>query len=409
MVLGKCYLQKKQYDQAEKEFKRVLLFDPKHLAANKHFGDLMRQMGWDNACESSYRKILKIDPLDKTAQAVLDELSHAPARPAPGVEPPSRPSAPTLAVEPEPPRISLPPEEPFEEPPRFVGIETPTAATPFDEHDLLADTGFEEERLLNALPPEAPEAPPPPSPPPASSRRAMDEDKFASILDDIFQDEVIDDRDRTERPPHLEPQKQERDFEREFGFDERLQKQPAPMPQAPPSATPPSARPPEDFDDDIFGPPQPPRREEAPAFTANLSDEEMPPPMGTGNLDFMEIEGLEPEPPEDAGRSDELPPARLPDMSRIQPTARRSSATEPGSALEPSPLPAGQDRRGSMSAREREKIVTTTLGEIYAAQGQFAKAIGVFELLLRKDPNNRAYRDKIEYLKKRLQETEHAG
>jgi tetratricopeptide (TPR) repeat protein len=61
------------------------------------------------------------------------------------------------------------------------------------------------------------------------------------------------------------------------------------------------------------------------------------------------------------------------------------------------------------SASEREKIVTPTLGEIYAAQGQYAKAIGVFELLSKKEPNNRSYRDKIEYLKKRLQETQNAG
>jgi cytochrome c-type biogenesis protein CcmH/NrfG len=57
----------------------------------------------------------------------------------------------------------------------------------------------------------------------------------------------------------------------------------------------------------------------------------------------------------------------------------------------------------------RDRIVTPTLGEIYAAQGQYAKAIGVFELLSKKDPTNRHFREKIDYLKKRLQETQNAG
>ncbi|MFQ5772099.1 MAG: tetratricopeptide repeat protein, partial [bacterium] len=34
LVLGKCYLANKLYDQAEKEFKRVLHFDPKYLSAH---------------------------------------------------------------------------------------------------------------------------------------------------------------------------------------------------------------------------------------------------------------------------------------------------------------------------------------------------------------------------------------
>ncbi|MBN2356323.1 tetratricopeptide repeat protein, partial [candidate division KSB1 bacterium] len=52
----------------------------------------------------------------------------------------------------------------------------------------------------------------------------------------------------------------------------------------------------------------------------------------------------------------------------------------------------------------KEKFVTPTLGEIYAAQGQYAKAISVFEMLLKKNPDNDWYRTKLEYLRKRLQE-----
>ena len=55
--------------------------------------------------------------------------------------------------------------------------------------------------------------------------------------------------------------------------------------------------------------------------------------------------------------------------------------------------------------REEERIVTPTLGEIYAAQGQYAKAIGVFEILSLKHPERTDYRNKIALLKEKLQES----
>ncbi len=57
-------------------------------------------------------------------------------------------------------------------------------------------------------------------------------------------------------------------------------------------------------------------------------------------------------------------------------------------------------------SRPKEKFVTPTLGEIYAAQGQYVKAINVFELLLKKHPDNEWYKTKLDYLKKRLTEEE---
>jgi len=433
MVLGKCYLQRSQFDQAEKEFKRVLLFDPKHLAAHKYFGDLMRQMGWDNTCESSYRKILQIDPLDQSAQGVLDELARGPVRPesaspprAGGAfEPPTKTSEPTRVFEPPPSRTLMPSRtggavEPFRtseppmtrepvralapsrpggasEPPIFP--ETPPAATPFDDDELLSPTGIEEGRLLNPPLPEIPQ----PSQRPVQQeppRREMDEDQFSSILDDIFQDEVVDDRDRAERPPQFEAPKTEPDFDRDFGFADMTPSPPRRMPVEPPDLKPPrpvGTRPIDDFDDEVLGPPRPAQRYERPAFTTNLRDDEISPRRDAGDLDFMDIEGLEPEPTE------EIPTERVPPFTKTQPP-QSFPPPRSGRAIA-APLPG--DSQGPLTGRER--IVTPTLGEIYAAQGQFAKAIGVFELLLKKDPNNRVYHDKIDYLKKRLHETEHAG
>jgi len=50
------------------------------------------------------------------------------------------------------------------------------------------------------------------------------------------------------------------------------------------------------------------------------------------------------------------------------------------------------------------KLVTPTLGEIYISQGQFAKALGVYQLLFKNNPENQIYKQKIEYLKKKLEE-----
>ncbi|KAA3657446.1 MAG: hypothetical protein DWQ10_13250 [Calditrichaeota bacterium] len=76
MVLGKCYLRNKMFDLAEKEFKRVLLFEPKHIAAHKYTGDLMKEAGWAEACLKSYGEILKIDPLNKELQQEYEKIKQ---------------------------------------------------------------------------------------------------------------------------------------------------------------------------------------------------------------------------------------------------------------------------------------------------------------------------------------------
>ena len=70
-VLGKCYLKKKMFDQAEKELKRVLLFDPKYIAAHRDYGELMAQIGWHNTCEMSYEEIVRIDPFNAVSYTHL--------------------------------------------------------------------------------------------------------------------------------------------------------------------------------------------------------------------------------------------------------------------------------------------------------------------------------------------------
>ena len=65
------------------------------------------------------------------------------------------------------------------------------------------------------------------------------------------------------------------------------------------------------------------------------------------------------------------------------------------------PVEMSEDTEG-----DSESFVTPTLGEIYAAQGQYAKAIEVFKTLIRKNPNNDWYQSKIDFLQKKLDESE---
>lgn len=406
MVLGKCYLKKKLFDQAEKEFKRVLLFDPKYLAAHKHYGDLMREIGWDNTCEMSYRKILHIDPLDKGVRAVIEELAQRGKTEKPEsapIRPESKP-----AVEPPPLPIPVPP--PLPKP--VVSVPSVIPPVPQDDFFSTVDTGDND--LLRYQPAMAaddlafadftsPVSAPPVSvtPPPPEE----DEERVAYILDDIFQDEVLDEKPaapppaaKTPMPPANKPAlfPPEARSDNQTSVPEKIK-----FPETPEvrRETNQAAWRDDDIDqpfDDHTDGVAPPRllggAPKIPTRPIDFDLDEAPPADKNSGFDFDMPKLEEPQTP--ARPNQNLPPAaptRLP--------ARRPRILEDRGHEEPASHPLG----------EREKIVTPTLGEIYAAQGQYTKAIGVFELLSKKEPNNRHYREKIDYLKKRLQETQNAG
>ena len=64
-----------------------------------------------------------------------------------------------------------------------------------------------------------------------------------------------------------------------------------------------------------------------------------------------------------------------------------------------------EEKKKSKKAKKKSapKIVTPTLGEIYTAQGQYDKALAVFEELLQKDPDNERYKEKIADLKNKIE------
>jgi hypothetical protein len=108
------------------------------------------------------------------------------------------------------------------------------------------------------------------------------------------------------------------------------------------------------------------------------------------------------------------PPAAPPELSDLRELARDVQINGKPSRPVPEPIlppdfeetPVADDEFMAFEnpKRKKEKIVTPTLGEIYAAQGQYAKAIGVFEILRKKEPTNLVFIEKIKYLKKKLEE-----
>jgi len=218
-----------------------------------------------------------------------------------------------------------------------------------------------------------------------------DEARFSSILDDIFKDDPLDAAAESASnyqrgSPDTNPPT--RDAEPEIGADTSRTSIPSITDQENPANTPQAT------EESPFGY-ELDRKPDQPAA---------PPPI--------------PARPADAGRdTSSTHDSESPNLSM---TDRQ---TMPGSEIFQPPVTPqqftssefGEDSDGSQGqgrGREyapRDKIVTPTLGEIYAAQGQYAKAIGVFELLSKKDPSNRHFREKIGYLKKRLQETQDAG
>lgn len=94
-------------------------------------------------------------------------------------------------------------------------------------------------------------------------------------------------------------------------------------------------------------------------------------------------------------------------MTKPSPVQEKQAKTEPpvAEADQSKQLEESSEEKSSEKIREKPAkiIVTPTLGEIYAAQGQYKKAIAVFEELLKQNPNEKKYQEKIAELKRNLE------
>lgn len=389
MVLGKCYLKKKLFDLAEKEFKRVILFDPKYIAAHKYYGDLMREVGWDNTCEMSYRKILNIDPLDKNSREVLETLERIKPKEQKVVTPENT----AREVVDMDDIISPTPVEDAN-----ADVKTKTQSINIDD-DLFAvvDTEKEPEK-------EAPK-----------NESENDEKFIATILEDIFDDNENESTEVEEEPAHdtidelnikISPRpspKEDDQEEPEKDASEIIERFEEDTIEFGGMAdiggeTTEHLKSSEDFDMDFISAAtdEESEKENNESFfdTVEVDNDDI-----FGQIDVTDDEEIKSS-IENALQDEEFSPQDSGDFEFETENSQANGTNE--ESLEPAEVeePIAEESAGF----EREKIVTPTLGEIYAAQGQYAKAMNVFELLAKKDPTNSVYQEKISYLKKKMDE-----
>ena len=405
-ILGKCYLKKRLFDQAEKELKRVLLFDPKYIAAHRDYGELMAQIGWNNTCEMSYKEIIRIDPFNEKAKERLEEIrEHSTLS---REESPEEEAAMELeAVEEDIlAEVSPPLEEISEHIPEEISEEVPEEIP----EDVSAEAPQEEIQEFEPVSSTADSS----TPPVVKELFKETEDIFEDdnvnldLLEDIFRDEEMPDlsisedfstsvaEDSTSTSDQVsEAVDQKHLFGEEFSTEEYETKEFNGL-----------------EDDEIF------------ALMAG--DEEYNKPTMKSPLDIKE-----PDFRRERKLKEELPVDEIPEENQKEPEAQFEPSIErtlediqretkpkfepPMDKKYQRPQKEEESIQASEqseilhpgdSQRKKEKIVTSTLGEIYAAQHQYAKAIGVYEILRRKDPDNELYKQKIEYLQKKLEESQ---
>ncbi len=530
MVLGKCYLQKKMFDLAEKEFKRVLLFEPKHIAAHKFTGDLMKEAGWAEACQKSYAEILKIDPLDSKISSALENIKREVVSdqrvvsPAEGSIPkpvPEKPKDEKTIIAPditpfgesdEPKTITTAPidVQPIEttainidddlfadDPPQITqkadkGKSAPIATEGVTSilDDIFEDSSSTEpgqrqddaeSETMEALPetgpvetldddilqgihvkpydPDAPTVGPEITPDkseidaeetPNLSEETIEFNKIESLedaalenlkpveegeiefvagdkntegddffdaLDAEFNKSTTAPVDPESKPAEEAANKEETPFEIEQFKDEKN--------AAEPEIPKPSEASAEQIFDEVFSE-QPAlktqQEETAPAEMDNteISDAEIDDILaGEESLDLPEINEADADIPaledipikEDDEQSRAVAKDEQDQIDSMIAAVDEASEKKPQELkkAEPSaPMPAAESHDSSAAEIDKERIVTPTLGEIYAAQGQYAKAMNVFEILSKKDPENKMYQEKVTFLKQRLSESSDA-
>ena len=421
-VLAKCFYSQKQYDEAERRLKKAIAIEPKFVGAHYLYASILKEQGWSKSSEAAYRKIKEIDPFfvseqnsqsdtffDETVaekelepSELEDELEISTGfedlqdfeqalelekSESPQVEFEPESEAESLQEpekkEPETPDLDFDleleaPEQDLETSPEWENSEEEIQPTSQDTIDDITSGPQESEADETELISELEEQ---------EDVEFQDNDvdteetRFSELLDDIFRPEV-DEEERTQRQvlESLEPEqesqeKAKEDIPAKEPIREPEPQQPSelddePLQQFDDSIHDIDKESDEDIDKDIEDTFEQDEQELS-SFLASLEDDE------DQDIDFdVEPDLQQQEEPVPAEREQNVPP--------------------------PSHAPQSEEDKGAQSTKE--KFVTPTLGEIYAAQGQYEKAIDVFEMLAKKHPDNEWYQTKLEYLNKKLQE-----
>ncbi|MEE4311806.1 MAG: hypothetical protein V2J62_08025 [candidate division KSB1 bacterium] len=352
-ILSKCYLYQRKYDEAQKELKRVILFDPHYIAAHRDFAQLMRTIGWESSAESSYYKILEVDPMNAEVRDSLDDIRE---------RYPNRSDS-------ESEEMDL--GEFDESSEKSPGIQD-------DSGIQLEDTAFD--RMDDSFQKKF------------VRKDQTDEDAYGYILDEIFREDTISTHEDEELrvdeqiDPEREPVAEEEESVQERPADAEKEKLDAEQ---------------DDFDDFLKSQEDADQNsQEDHNETEDMLGAHEPETVEENNEDiFGKLE-------QERDPNDELIDlgSRLPDPNELGHWVKKGMKPDEESApaSDESEVPPEKGKNKSQSAKE--KIVTPTLAEIYIAQHQYAKAINVYERLKLSDPDNDAFDKRIESLKRKMEE-----
>lgn len=352
-ILSKCYLYQRKYDEAQKELKRVILFDPHYIAAHRDFAQLMRTIGWESSAESSYHKILEVDPMNAEVRHALDDIRE---------RYPNRADS-------ESEEMDLG---------EFDERSEKSSGTQDDSGIQLEDTAFD--KIDDSFQKKF------------DRKDETDEDAYGYILDEIFREDTISTHEEEEISvdeqidPEPEPLTEEEESVPSMPADTKTEKVVAEQ---------------DDFDDFLKS-----REDADQGFqedhneTEDMLSAHEPETAEEGNEDiFGKLE-------QERDPNDELIDlgSRVPDSNELGHWVKKGMKPdeEPEPVSDESDVPAEKGKKKHASGKD--KIVTPTLAEIYIAQRQYAKAINVYERLKLSDPDNDAYDKRIESLKRKIEE-----
>jgi tetratricopeptide (TPR) repeat protein len=357
-VLGKCHFQKGDLDAAESEFNKALLYDPEHLNAHHYQAKIMKERDWQNAYVLWLKRALAIDSMDSLAKSMLDEFEEGK-----GV-------GEDLAQE----EVGVVVEE-----------EAASGAEALDQLTEVEKTFSDESEEVETITPEEKAVEEMPE---LTSEGEVEtegvtvepgEKRYEFILDDIFKEESTEEERVAEGKEDISEVSEQ-------VVEEPLEEEEEAVETATESIEEAAV---ESMETEVEAQEEP-EREISVEEKERVADEIFGDEGDVEDEDYLEEDEEIEEPHEDVA-TEEAAPEEEPDVVE-------EVLTEEETAVEEQPP------EETEAAPQKEPFVTATLGEIYAAQGHYGKAIGVYEILLRKDPDNVQYKAKVEELKKKMED-----
>lgn len=428
-ILGKAYIAKGDHEKAEAEFKKVLSHDQQYLAAHKHLGDMMAKMGWENSAAMHYKDILRIDPLDEEARQMLETFSleeniqTGVFRTEGKMENEQAPAPEKIAdLKKEEENWMGQLEEVFSEK-KHDFISEPSL--PSIEEETKESTEIEE-KDVEELKEEVTE----------TVEEGKKEEEFAF---DLSEEKELEFTAEENSFPDTEAEEKE---EFSFGLEEKEEEK-----KEEEETVPPAVEVEEKEEKSIFDLPEEKENEVTTEEISSLIAETEKEEEFSFGLEEMEEEKEEEEetvPPaietEEKAEEKPLPPlseeepkkdedyetlslseeevvpeeketdtllihTEEPSEEKIELDSSAETVEEKKIAESETKIPSVPSEKPDSEAKKitkKQKLVSPTLGEIYAAQGQYAKAIRVYETLLEKNPDDEGYQQKIEELKQKL-------